>query len=149
MQTDERQEDSPPDDSSTYRSEEWQVRLSGEPRRGKKVSKGERSAVSGTTNGLAKGGQRAKQPIYQGGGVGAVVTTVLAEQWGQMPNGVPKTMDRAGRQGDCSEARKESRDVEQWLERITGTARDSKTGTVTSPFNDDGDGPPHFLHSTT
>lgn len=45
MQTDERQEDSPPDDSSTYRSEEWQVRLSGEPRRGKKVSKGERDQL--------------------------------------------------------------------------------------------------------
>lgn len=99
--------------------------------------------------GWLRGGQRAKQLIYQGGGVGAVVTTILAEQWGQMPNGAPMTMDRAGRQGDCSEAIKETRDVEQWLERITGTARDSKTGTVTSPFNDDGDGPPCFLYSTT
>lgn len=30
----------PPEDSSTYRSEEWPVRLSGEPRRVKKVPKG-------------------------------------------------------------------------------------------------------------
>lgn len=29
-----------PDDSRTYRSEAWPVRLSGEPRRVKKVSKG-------------------------------------------------------------------------------------------------------------
>lgn len=38
------------------------------------------------------------------------------------------------RQGDDSEAIKESREAEKWLGRITGTARDSKPGPVTSPF---------------
>lgn len=40
MQTEKRRADGPPDDSRTYRSEAWPVRLSGEPRRVKKVSKG-------------------------------------------------------------------------------------------------------------
>lgn len=40
MQTEEGWGNGPPEDSSTYRSEEWPVRLSGEPRRVKKVPKG-------------------------------------------------------------------------------------------------------------
>lgn len=42
-----------------------------------------------------------------------------------------------GRQGDYSEAIKESREAEKWLGRITGTARNSKPGPVTSPFKAD------------
>ena len=46
---------------------------------------------------------------------------------------------------DSTEAIKESRGVEKWLERITGTARGSKPGTVPDPFNGDG----AALYSTT